>query len=144
MILLCKYHGTHNNSVLSQQARHCLCRAGAPDGSRGAVLGAVHPFLRPGGYRGGSLKSKKGGKTMLDKFLLRLYIWLDDTKRLITSILGNKQASAQIPKRILDELARCFLPDIIAFYEAPEGREEYEKWKLSQTQQTPQNASQLP
>ena len=78
---------------------------------------------------------------MLDKFLLRLYIWLDDTKRLITSILGNKQASAQIPKRILDELARCFLPDIIAFYESPEGRAE---WKLVQTQQTPQNAPQSP
>ncbi len=81
---------------------------------------------------------------MLDKFLLRLYIWLDDTKRLITSILGNKQASAQIPKRILDELARCFLPDIIAFYESPEGREEYEEWKLAQIQQTPQNAPQRP
>lgn len=66
---------------------------------------------------------------MLDKFLLRLYIWLDDTKRLITSILGNKQASAQIPKRILDELARCFLPDIIAFHESPEDRAEYEEWE---------------
>ena len=81
---------------------------------------------------------------MLDKFSLRLYIWLDDTKRLITSILGNKQASAQIPKRILDELARCLLPDITAFYESPEGRAEYEEWKLTQAQQTPQNAPQRP
>ena len=81
---------------------------------------------------------------MLDKFLLRLYIWLDDTKRLITSILGNKQASAQIPKHILDELARCFLPDILAFYETAEGRDEYEKWKHTQTLQTPQNAPQRP
>ena len=79
---------------------------------------------------------------MLDKLLLRLYIWLDDTKRLITSILGNKQASAQIPKRILDELARCFLPDILAFYETVEGRKEYDEWKLAQTQQTSQNATQ--
>ncbi|MBQ9762333.1 MAG: hypothetical protein IJV82_04560 [Oscillospiraceae bacterium] len=59
-------------------------------------------------------------------------------------MLGNKQASAQIPKRILDELARCFLPDIIAFYETVEGREEYEEWNLAQTQQTPQNAPQYP
>ena len=81
---------------------------------------------------------------MLDKFLLRLYIWLDDTKRLIISILCNKRASAKIPKRILDELARCFLPDIIAYYETVEGREEYEKWKLAQTHQTPQNAPQSP
>ena len=81
---------------------------------------------------------------MLDKILLRLYIWLDDTKRLIFSILCNKRASAKIPKHILDELARCFLPDIIAFYETVEGREEYEEWKLAQTQQTPQNAPQRP
>ena len=81
---------------------------------------------------------------MLDKFLLRLYIWLNDTKRLIISILCNNRASAQIPKRILDELARCFLPDIIAFYEAVEGREEYEEWMVAQAQQSPQNAPQSP
>ena len=81
---------------------------------------------------------------MLEIILLHLYIWFDYTKRLIVNILGNKRASAQIPKRILDELARCFLPDIIAFYEAPEGREEYEKWKVAQAQQPPQNAPQRP
>ena len=81
---------------------------------------------------------------MLEKFLLRLYIWLDNTKRLITSILCNKRASAKIPKRILDKLARCFLPDIIAYCETVEGREEYEAWKATQTQQTPQNAPQSP
>ena len=63
-------------------------------------------------------------------------------KNCIISLLRDKSASARIPKRILDELARCFLPDIIAFYETPEGREEYEKWKLTQTQQTPQNTPQ--
>jgi hypothetical protein len=41
-------------------------------------------------------------------------------------------------------LARCFLPDIIAYYETVDGREEYEVWKLAQTQQTPQNAPQSP
>lgn len=80
----------------------------------------------------------------MDRILLRLCIWLDDTKRLIVSILGNKRASAQIPKRILDELARCFLPEILAFYETVEGREAYEAWKATQTQQTPQNAPQSP
>ena len=81
---------------------------------------------------------------MIDRILLRLYIWLNDTKQQIASILSNKRASAQIPKRILDELARCFLPDIITFHETVEGREEYEEWKISQTQQTPQNAPQRP
>lgn len=65
-------------------------------------------------------------------------------KNCIIRLLRDKSASAKIPKRILDELARCFLPDIIAFYDSPEGREEYEKWKLAQAQQPTQNASQSP
>jgi hypothetical protein len=81
---------------------------------------------------------------MLERFFLQLYIGLEDVKNCIISLLRDKSASAKIPKRILDELARCFLPDIIAFYETPEGRTEYEEWKLAQTQQTPQTAPQGP
>ena len=34
-----------------------------------------------------------------------------------------------IPKPVYEELARCFLPDIIAFFESEEGKREYENWK---------------
>ena len=81
---------------------------------------------------------------MLERILLQLYLCLVDMKNCIISLLRDKRASAKIPKCILDELARCFLPDIIAFYETPEGRTEYEEWKLAQTQQTPQTAPQSP
>ena len=81
---------------------------------------------------------------MLERIFLQLYLCLVDMKSCIISILRDKSASAKIPKRILDELARCFLPDIIAYYETVEGREEYEAWKAAQTQQTPQNAPQSP
>ena len=81
---------------------------------------------------------------MLERFFLQLYLCLEDMKNCIISLLRDKSASAKIPIRILDELARCFLPDIIAFYDSPEGREEYEKWKLAQAQQPPQNAPQSP
>lgn len=81
---------------------------------------------------------------MLERFFLQLYLCLEDMKNCIISLLRDKSASAKIPKRILDELARCFLPDIIAYYETVDGREEYEVWKLAQTQQTPQNAPQSP
>ena len=37
-----------------------------------------------------------------------------------------------IPKTVYEELARCFLPDILAFYESNEGKKEYEKWKNKQ------------
>lgn len=81
---------------------------------------------------------------MLEKLFLRLYIYLANLNDCVISLLCSKRASAKLPKHVLDELARCFLPDIIAFYKAPEGREEYEKCKLAQTQQTPQNAPQSP
>ena len=81
---------------------------------------------------------------MIERFFLQLYICLEDMKNCIIRLLRDKHASAKIPKHILDELARCFLPDIIAFYDSPEGREEYEKCKLAQTQQPPQNAPQRP
>ena len=75
---------------------------------------------------------------MLERFFLQLYLCLEDMKNCIISLLRDKSASAKIPKRILDELARCFLPDIIAYYETVDGRKEYEAWKLAQTQQAPQ------
>ena len=81
---------------------------------------------------------------MLEKLFLRLYIYLANLNDCIISLLCSKRASAKLPKHVLDELARCFLPDIIAYYETVEGREEYEKWKLSQTQQTPQSAPERP
>lgn len=37
-----------------------------------------------------------------------------------------------IPKAVYEELARCFLPDILAFYESNEGKKEYENWKNKQ------------
>lgn len=33
-----------------------------------------------------------------------------------------------IPEHELESLARCFLPDIQAFFESEEGRKEYEEW----------------
>lgn len=33
-----------------------------------------------------------------------------------------------IPKSVYEELARCFLPDIIDFFESEEGKQEYENW----------------
>lgn len=34
-----------------------------------------------------------------------------------------------IPDDVLESLARCFLPDIIAFYETEEGQKYFEEWK---------------
>ena len=34
-----------------------------------------------------------------------------------------------IPKTAIEELARCFLPDILAFFESEDRKQEYENWK---------------
>lgn len=45
-----------------------------------------------------------------------------------------------IPKHELEALARCFLPDIQAFFESEEGRKEYEEWKAEQAKLKAQKA----
>jgi len=37
-----------------------------------------------------------------------------------------------IPQQEIDALARCLLPDIIKFFESPEGQKEFEEWKAQQ------------
>ena len=39
-----------------------------------------------------------------------------------------------IPKHELESLARCFLPDILAFFESEERQREYEEWKKQQAE----------
>lgn len=34
-----------------------------------------------------------------------------------------------IPQHQIEAIARCILPDILAFYESDEGQKEFDKWK---------------
>lgn len=45
-----------------------------------------------------------------------------------------------IPKHELEALARCFLPDIQAFFESEEGRQEYMAWREQQAKLKAQRA----
>ena len=81
---------------------------------------------------------------MLKKVFLRLFICLEETKNRVIKILCDKSASAKLPKHVFDELARCLLPDILAFYESQDGHEEYENRKVDQTQQEPLNVPKSP
>lgn len=47
----------------------------------------------------------------------------------IKELLKDNHGECDIPDHILVELARCLLPDIIAFCESEEGKTEFEKWK---------------
>ena len=37
--------------------------------------------------------------------------------------------NATIPQHQIEAIARCILPDILAFYESDEGQKEFDKWK---------------
>ena len=37
-----------------------------------------------------------------------------------------------IPQHIIESIARCILPDIIAYYETEEGQRQFQEWKAMQ------------
>lgn len=61
-----------------------------------------------------------------------------DAAAIFIFILQDNTASVGIPDEVLDVLASCFLPDIIAFFESDEGKAEFEAWKAEQKQKKEQ------
>lgn len=46
--------------------------------------------------------------------------------------MGRKKKlinNTTIPQHQIEAIARCILPDILAFYESDEGQKEFDKWK---------------
>ena len=41
--------------------------------------------------------------------------------------------NTNIPEYEIEKIARCLLPDILAFYNSEEGQKEFEVWKEKQT-----------
>ena len=41
----------------------------------------------------------------------------------------NMDSNSEISDSVIETLARCLLPKIREFFERPEGKEEYERWK---------------
>ena len=37
-----------------------------------------------------------------------------------------------IPQHVIENIARCLMPDILAFYESEEGQKEFATWKAQQ------------
>ena len=55
------------------------------------------------------------------RFLLRLEFLFRDTR--------GESHLPKLPPHIITEVARCLMPDIIAFYESEEGKKIFEEWK---------------
>ena len=44
-----------------------------------------------------------------------------------------------IPQHQIEAIARCILPDILAFYESEEGQQEFAKWKEQRVVEKPES-----
>ena len=58
------------------------------------------------------------------RFLLRLEFLFRDTR--------GESHIPQIPEHIRKEIARCLLPDIVAYFESEQGQREFAEWKAGQ------------
>ena len=50
----------------------------------------------------------------------------------IEDLLRDNSGECEIPDDLIKEIARCLVPDIIAFFETEEAKREFEAWKLTQ------------
>ena len=57
---------------------------------------------------------------------------LSEIAKRIEKILKDKHGECDIPDDLIKEIARCLVPDIIAFFETEEAKREFEAWKLEQ------------
>lgn len=70
----------------------------------------------------------------LERIMLWLLILLEDLKNCAACILRSKRASWEIPDNIIKEIARCLLPDIIAYCESDAGKEAFAKSQAEQNE----------
>jgi hypothetical protein len=57
---------------------------------------------------------------------------LSEISKRIEELLKDKHGECDIPDDLIKEIARCLVPDIIAFFETEEAKREFEEWKLEQ------------
>ena len=57
---------------------------------------------------------------------------LSDIVKRIEDLLRDNRGECDIPDDLIKEIARCLVPDIIAFFETEEAKREFEAWKAEQ------------
>ena len=57
---------------------------------------------------------------------------LSDIAKRIEELLKDTHGECDIPDDLIKEIARCLVPDIIAFFETEEAKREFDAWKKEQ------------
>jgi len=69
---------------------------------------------------------------MLDRLLIAFISCVERTLEYIRALLHDKHGTWQLPPNIIQEIARCLLPDVVAYCESEEGKAEFAKWQAEQ------------
>ena len=77
------------------------------------------------------LREEYLGAGWFKRLLLRIEFVFRDTR--------GESHIPQIPDHIRMEIARCLLPDIVAYFESEQGQKEFAEWKCRQTDYTQKN-----
>ena len=91
-------------------------------------------------------RQKKEQEILATWFLREEYLTAGWFKRLLLRIefvfrdTHGESHLPQLPPHIITEVARCLMPDIIAFYESEEGKKIFEEWKAKRQEEQKQNS----
>lgn len=69
---------------------------------------------------------------MLERLLIVFTSCIDRTRDYLRVLLQDKHGTCQIPTDVIREIARCLLPDVVAYCESEEGKAEFAKWQAEQ------------
>lgn len=69
---------------------------------------------------------------MLKRLLTAFMSCVDRTMIYICNLLHDKHGTAYLPTKLIQEIARCLLPDVVAYCESEEGKAAFDKWKAEQ------------
>lgn len=69
---------------------------------------------------------------MLQRLLIAFVSCVDRTMIYICNLLHDKHGTAYLPTDLIQEIAQCLLPNVVAYCESDEGKEAYAKWQQEQ------------
>lgn len=73
---------------------------------------------------------------VLERLITKIILWFYQLGWQICVLLHDRSGTCRIPDDLIEEIARCLLPDIVAYCESEEGKQDFAKWQILQQEQT--------
>lgn len=69
---------------------------------------------------------------MLKKLMIAFVSCVDRTMIYVCNLLHDTRATGYLPTDLIQEIARCLLPNVVTYCESEEGKAEFAKWQQEQ------------